>query len=317
MTGKHGRVARGRRATAGDELDNACQGRCTMTQNISSQDLRRGDVLLSLGVGRTSTAIRALAGGDYSHAALWSGDGVIEATTPCVQEHGLESSLGKHPREYVDAFRYLSMPVGSAELVVTAARQSIDVAYSYGDLFLCASLMAVASQLPRRGQLPLLKEVCEMFHVMQRDGARPGEHMTCTKLVVRSYAAAGLALHIRPTPPDRVDLRSLYGAAEELARDRISKDLALAADERDEWLALQAELRAQCAALDPPDAASRGDVPKGPLRGWDGRTPVQAVGEWRSQLVTPYNLQQSPDLAPIGRLYAASGARPQPGTPAR
>ncbi len=288
-----------------------------MTRMVLPGDLQPGDVLLSLGIGKTSTAIRMLAGGDYSHAALWSGERVIEATTPRVQEHTLEESLKNHPREYVDVFRYEAIPPGKAAVVVSTARESVDTAYSYGDLFLCASLMAVASRMPRRGQIPFLKDACEFFHFMKLDRPPLGEHMTCTKLVVVAYNAAGLALHIQPVPVDRVDVRSLVDAAGELARDSVSKDMALDGDQKEEWLAFQAELRIKCAQLGAEDDVLDSAEPKGPLRGWDGRTPVRAVGEWRSSLITPCNLAQSPDLISIGRLYSAPGAQTQPGTPAR
>ncbi len=293
-----------------------------MTTSISTRRLEPGDILLSLGISKTSIAIRALDGGDYSHAALWTGAAVIESTTPCVQELALDDSLGRHPREYIDAYRYKTMDRAKASIVVNSARAYVGRAYAYGDLFLCASLMALATGVPKRGQVRLLKEACEFFHFMTLDHPTAGEHVTCTQLVVRAYDEAGLPLHILPTgPDDRIDFGSIVAAVGELARESVSKDISpneLAEAEREEWLALQAALRAKCAALDS-TAISAGDVPKGPLRLWDGRSPVTAKGQWRSNLVTPRNLQKSCDLDLVGRLYSAEGAARslQPGTPAR
>jgi hypothetical protein len=277
--------------------------------------LQPGDVLLSLGIGKTSAAIKALDGGKYSHAALWTGAAVIESTTPCVHEHSLEESLEKHPREYVDAYRYRgAIDAGALGRVIDAARTYVDRAYSYGDLVLCASLMAIASTLPKRGQVKLLKEACEFAHFMTRDRPRDGEHVTCTQLVVRSYSAAGLSIQIEPRGAERVDVVAIVGAAGELAASKGVED-AIGAEELEEWRGMQAALQAKCAELNVD--VSEG-IAKGPLRRWDGHSPVRAEGEWRSNLVTPRNLEESFEFQ--CRIFPSGGAGAvidHRGTPAR
>jgi hypothetical protein len=266
-----------------------------MNDQDFARHLRPGDVLLSLGTGTTSEAIRMLDGGEYSHAALWTGSTVIESTTPCVMERTFAKSLADHDRAYVRAYRHRKCHGERAALVISGAREYVDRTYSYGDLFLCASLMAVASYLPTKAQLSFLKQACEVAHFLSEDRARDGEHVTCTQLVVRAYAFAGLSLRIQPTGAVRFGAKQVLGAVGELAASKDDGDEALA-----EWIALQDALRAKCVEL---TGAPGADVEKGPLKRWDKVSPVEAENEWRSNLVTPRNLQSSVDLEFVGEIY--------------
>ena len=260
--------------------------------------LRPGDVLLSLGIGNTSTAIQALDGGDYSHAGLWTGQGVLESTMPVVVEHTLSESLRAHPRAHVRAFRHPRCMGAVAEEVVRSARTYVARKYPCGDLFLCAALIAVASRFPGRSQLRVLQGVCETLHLLRADKASDEEHVTCTQLVVRAYSLGGLPLHILPRGGERIDGRAIAGAAMELLASKDAGDGQ--DDELAAWAALQADAAALCRAW---EGAPPGDE-KGALTGWDG--PVLAEGQWRANLVTPRNLQESPDLQFVGEVFRST-----------
>lgn len=280
--------------------------------------LRPGDVLLSLGVGKTSLAIKTFDGGRYSHAALWTGEGVIESTTPRVREGLLADSLREHPRQVVDAYRHRSLSADEALAVVARAREYVGRAYSYGDLFLCASLMAIAANFPPKGQVSFLRDACEFLHFMALDRPADGELVTCTQLVVRAFARAGVSIRVQPRAAERVDVAALVGAARDLAVDakRGAADRSfLSKAERDEWLAMQADLRRKCEELTGPSPTD--DDVKGPLARWDGRAAVRAQGEWRANLVMPRYLETSPDLELVATIYPAAGPGAPPGTPAR
>jgi len=289
-------------------------------------DLQPGDVMLSLGTGKISAAIQALDGGDYSHAAIWTGDRVIESTTPCVRERSLAESLREHPREYVDVYRHKSMSPGAASAVVTSARQYVDRTYSYGDLFLCASLISIAGAFPDKKQARFLKEACEFLHFLSLNRPPNGAHVTCTQLVVQAFSSSGLPIRIYPRGGVQFDLRAVVGGVEELAWGDTKKEIAddgLSEEEQREWLAFQIALHEKCAELCAPEVTASlvtEDGVKGPLARWDGRSAVRAEGEWRSNLVTPRNLQTSPDLEFFTRVYPGPSGEPtlpQPGTPER
>src|SRR5260370_33801194 len=128
---------------------------------IPPQSLQAGDLLLSLGKGNLSEAIRALDGGRYSHAALWTGRGVIESTLPRVVEHDLAASLSQHPREYVDAYRFRA-PFDVAEVLRTA-RSYLERPYARGDLLLGALVITTSTLLPKHEwRLRFLVGACQL-----------------------------------------------------------------------------------------------------------------------------------------------------------
>jgi hypothetical protein len=265
-----------------------------------------GDILLSLGVGPASTAIRMLDGGQHSHAALWTGQAIIESTMPEVVEHPLKVSLEKHERQHVVVYRHAKCDAAAAVRVVEQARRYIGRSYSLGDLFLCASIMAAVSGAPGRLQLPVLRQVCELLHGLRADLAREGEHVTCTQLVVRAYSSAGLPILVLPGIGGQLHLGATAVAALDLARSKGPQDAGavgatpdLTPDERAEWARMQQSASDALDALGGPLVAG---AVKGPLAGWDLRAPVRAEGEWRANLVTPRYLAESPDLSEIGEI---------------
>jgi hypothetical protein len=313
-----------------------------MTAAIQQPDLHPGDVLLSLGDGRTSDAIRQFDGGRYSHAALWTGDGVIESTTPRVVEHSLDRSLSDHPRRYVDVFRCAALDAPQRSSVVTAARTYADRRYAYEHLALGALVIATSAWLPsEEHQLRWLMQACDIHQFLKLDRATAGQLVTCTELVARAYAEAGAALQIRPTPAGRFDLGAFFAGAAALVQGakRGPSESWQEPVAGDEWQELRALVRARYAELaraapSAPGSVTRGiegapsepplerqiravvrakyfeltgvDLPESdaaPAERTRGLDVVYFAGKnWSASLVTPRYLEMSPTLARVGRL---------------
>lgn len=287
---------------------------------MSTDFLEPGDVLLSLGIGGPSDVIQRLDGGKYSHAAVWSGEKVIESTTPRVIERSLTTSLSNHPRVRVDAYRYKTAAKEKRRVVVSVARDYVDRPYPRGDLVLCGVLLAITSIVPKASQLKLLREACNLVNAMRVDRPRKGEQVTCTQLVVRAYFVAGLPIRIQPRGPAQTDLYTFLRGVGELARTKDAADTDGLDDDELELLALRNALRVGLADLvdagaQPPvghpnrEKAAPGDEKAIP-RNWNGDSPLMSEGEWRSALVTPLNLQESPNLECVGQVFPADGEGP-------
>lgn len=264
--------------------------------------LEPGDVLLSLGQGNVSAAIQALDGGKYSHAAIWSGECVIESTTPRVVEHSLQTSLGAHPRRYIDVYRHRRASARAAT-AVERARESLGNAYGRGDLVLLALLLSTSKWVPSRpAQLSFLLQGCRLNQFVKGALHAESRLVTCAGLVARSYLAAEIPLRVRVSTVGRVDAKLLGLGALEFALD--AKRSEVAQLER-EWQELQRQLAVlfageltQCSVSAPLGTSL--DVTRSAKT-----SAVLAVGaEWSANLVTPRQLEKSPDLRFCGRLYA-------------
>jgi hypothetical protein len=284
---------------------------------MTTDFLEPGDVLLSLGVGGPSEVIQKLDGGKYSHAAVWSGLKVIESTTPRVIERSLTTSLSDHPRVRVDAYRYMKAAKEAREVVVSVARTYVDRPYPRGDLVLCGVLLAITSIVPKPAQLPILRDACNLINAMRLDRPRKGEQVTCTQLVVRAYSVAGLPIRIQPKGPAHTDLYTFFRGVGELAQAKDAEGTEGLDADGFEAVALRNSLRAGLAELvaigpDSQNGNRKGVAPdeKAIPRDWVGAFPLLSEGEWRSALVTPFNLQESPDLEFVGPVFPTDDGGP-------
>ena len=101
---------------------------------LTIQDLQPSDILLSKGDGLVSNLITQLDGGKYSHGALWSGAGVIQATGEGISESKIAGTHG--------VYRYPDLPKKVAEDIVTIARAQVNERYAYGELLMLGALFA-------------------------------------------------------------------------------------------------------------------------------------------------------------------------------
>jgi hypothetical protein len=311
-----------------------------MSLPIRQSDLCAGDVFLSLGEGKTSEAIRQFDGGRYSHAALWTGESVIESTTPRVIEHSLEQSLAAHPREYVDVFRRAGLEHEQRSSIVVEARRYTDRRYAFEHLALGVLVIATSTWLPNEeSQLKWLTQVCDIHRFLKLDRTTPGQVVTCTELVARAYADAGVAIRVRPMPAGTFAMTALLAGAAELAQGAKGGEALEETLPGDEWHELRALVRARyaeiamAAPIAPKAVIVRGvaavstepslayqiravvrakyveltgvEIPESaeqPVRGPDD-VAYLAGKNWSASLVTPRYLENSPDLTHVGRLH--------------
>ena len=180
---------------------------------IYRSDLRPGDVLLSSGKEFLSSLIKALAGGFYSHSAVWDGEKVVDATKRGIVLNKLEDDI--KAQWYIDAYRWHSKPPGSQELggggypyqPVTDEADGIAKAgykFAYDELVM-AGLVVAASRL---APTPMLKQwahqiATELEGWIHTHITGPGKKtMMCTGVVCNSFWKA------KTSPRYAIDLAS-------------------------------------------------------------------------------------------------------------
>jgi len=296
---------------------------------ITDKDLRPDDVLLSCGQDPISMVIRKLAGGSYSHAAVWNGTEVVEATDKGVVGRSLTHDVKK--QWYNDAYRWQPQPAnghvfGDATYPYQPVTTQVDalagagIKFAYDELLLAAVVIA-ASKAPRN---PLLKiaarlvaaEVAAWIHKNITSGGK--RSMMCTEVVSTSFWKAipnpQYAIKIwigsaRSNLLARARAAAAYKGTAQLAAQR-----AVAATTRQRVIVRQVpsdyeDLQQECAAFVWKAAQGRSWrpsvvlVPPPPRPGASGRILV-SVGTPGVPLafVTPRDFEKSPSLEFVGRL---------------
>lgn len=172
-----------------------------MSNPVSPNQLQPGDVLLYRGNGFISNMIRLFDGSQYSHAAFYNGQNVVEAIASGIAERSLATSVEATP---VDVYRFIStdghklgdagfgvQPVldTSAGFVAKADR------YAYEQILLLAAL-AGSRRIPVVSDIPflhwilrnILDNAAEVLAKIVADGKEP---MICSELVYRCYTESG------------------------------------------------------------------------------------------------------------------------------
>jgi hypothetical protein len=277
-------------------------------------------VLLSRGIGDLSDLICSVDGGSYSHAALWDGEHVVEATLGGIHANPLAHSL--QALQYVDVYRYhrdehwLGECAWPAEPVVAHARTFIGAKYAYADLLMAA----VVISLGRRTSIPAMKLALRRF------GAQAGNYlasklfpalnassdakdaMVCTEVVAAAY------YHAPSIPVHRYALEVLVrgrSANEGLGAVPRSEQATLEA----EYLELSLQWRTYLRAGAPDlardvDAAEEASCQEGLFGLTDDR--IVRAGDRALPLscVTPRDLETSPSLKCLGRIPQPSRRGP-------
>ena len=243
-----------------------------MRDKVLPNQLQPGDVLLYHGTGFISDMIRLFDGSDYSHAALFNGQNVVEAIASGITARSLTESVAE--AKYVDVYRFISgdgqHKLGEAgypaQPILDTAAQFVAKAdrYAYEQIVLLAAL-AGTRRIPVVSDIPFLRWILRNIldnaaDVINKIIAAGKEPMICSELVYRCYTESGpqydliirgadtLAMRARSIPP-------LGGSAAAAAAGGQSHDAA----------AIQAEL---------------------------------------DDFVTPRDLRDSPDLYKVGTLQA-------------
>ena len=273
---------------------------------LEASELKPADILLSAGEGVVSRVIMRCDGGSYSHAALWSGTGVIEATSNGVCETELYQTF--------DVYRVTALDSGVGAKIVEAARASVGRRYAYTEMLLLGLLFSVGLRPSRPLFTEAVARLGSKAEFLKRWLAKlqgsKAEPRVCSELVAASYADANAPLIIlergeRPQLAQSRDqawsLEAAAGSASQLEEPAPSDELR--------------ELSRACrdifgVASESADATGYEGV-RTLLGGNLGRN---SQGQPIS-LVTPGDLQFSKSLVFVGRVEAAIAAAPEGPSP--
>ena len=165
-------------------------------KKISLKDLKKGDVLLCKGKGWLSDLIELFDGGTYSHAAIFDGKQVVQATL-----HGVvrESINSLKEELFVDVYRFdkdnhsLGDKGWPSEPVIKEADKiaSEGLKYATDHLFLLA-ILALTRKIPlsdieKKIVRVVLDHATELLFKAMDKGKTP---MVCSEVVYRSFKQA-------------------------------------------------------------------------------------------------------------------------------
>jgi hypothetical protein len=255
---------------------------------LAQSSLQCADVLLSRGTNNIADCIVAADGGSYSHAALWTGETVVEATLDGIREGA--------PPAGRDVYRYRGEDGAPLDPVIAAqiaahARRGVGGVYATHELLLLGTIVALGLS-PRRSLVHVALDALgtrgHRLEAWLRDLDSSRKPLICTELVSaafydapsdRAYALRIVPNGARPLPPAVTRSRSLRAGHEEA----LPPDQAQAID----------DVRASCRAL--LDLSNARDSPTERKVLW-GSLALEAGNDRRLGAVTPGDLQFSPSL---------------------
>ncbi len=171
----------------------------THNRKIDMSEVKAGDVLLSYGDDWISWAIRLLDGGDYSHAALFDGNKIVEAGLRGVVMTPLEKEVSA--QKYVDVYRFksdsgspFSFPDWPVEPVIQKAHYYFDkkTTYANNQLFLLGFLL-VFKKFPINHVKKAALRTCLILVLKLYKKITQGKEtksVVCSELVYRSFYEA-------------------------------------------------------------------------------------------------------------------------------
>lgn len=276
---------------------------------LARADLRPADVLLSRGETDIANLIVAADRGSFSHAALWTGDTIIEAT----MKGGVEEHAPKG-RRYVYRYRDVhaespeaeALSPAQAAVVIERARDQVNNAYATTEIHLLAVVFQKwwPTGRPRRSLAGALLEALggstasKLRDWVQSVYVRSAPRI-CSELVALAFFQEGPALYTvalaRRPPPPADEVRVLPD------RTAPSSDPELdTVEQSKEFEDLEVNVSGVLAQSNPPateDAAPPDALPRGML--W-GDLAYDLDTELPVGVVTPGDLQFSPSLYFVG-----------------
>jgi hypothetical protein len=255
---------------------------------IETSALQAGDVLLSYGDGTISDIIRLIDGGHYSHGAVFDGTKIVEAGLRGVVPTPLEAEIKE--QKYVDAYRFHSDqgdPLGSpgwpADPVTQRAQDYLNqgTTYANNQLYLVGVLILLKRTFTRVEKATLQAVLKEVFDLYKRihDGGET-KSVVCSELVYRSFYEA------KPEHRYALTIRDTFGPLQAGPRplDFPTPVASRAAD-----YALDAEYQDMLTEF---ETLARQIHP----------APLTANSVIAAEMVSPHDLERSPNLQLIGRL---------------
>lgn len=274
---------------------------------IRPGQLEPGDVLLSRGCDELAMLIARLDGSLYSHAAIWTAEGVVEAVSDGILCNPLSKSLEQHPRGFMHVYRPTRPRATNASVAEVAALLATNSpSYAWGDLLLVslvAWLINPRSVDPARKETWKIKtanalralrafleqNMPEIQGILSSLDFDTQGCMTCSQLIATAFAHAEQPLRLTISGD-----RALRGEG------------ALRGAPSDELTALRSEIRRLSAPLLGTQIRERAtEVRHDPFR---DRVVLATNGPegYPPHLVTPRDVFSSPDLVPVGRLDLAA-----------
>lgn len=157
---------------------------------LSESDLQIADILLSTGSATVSRVIRGATGSNYSHAAIYIGNGnIIEAVGDGVQLKSLKRAMTDD--SLVSVYRHSNLSSGQGQKAVAYARLQVgkpyDSAGAAGGGLTSGRGIVIAVFLG-----PLLAGIGFAADIRNRNN--PEAAFYCSELVALSFAHAGVSL---------------------------------------------------------------------------------------------------------------------------
>ena len=222
---------------------------------INRSHLRPGDVLLSSGKGFRSSLIKALAGGFYSHAAVWNGEKVVDATEDGIVHNKLQDDISA--QWYIDAYRWHSPPPGNQVLgggdypyrpVTDEADRIVreETKFAYDELVMAALVVAATRLAPTEVLRKWTRRIMGGLDVwIHKHITGKKKTMMCTGVVCNSFGKA----KPRPRYAIKIEsddtLRSLKEVIElrspsddEVLQQQVARMLVSAAEADDEFISV-------------------------------------------------------------------------------
>ena len=255
---------------------------------IETGALQAGDVLLSFGDGTISDVIRLIDGGHYSHGAVFDGVEIVEAGLRGVVKTPLDAEIQE--QKYVDVYRFhsdqgdpLASPGWPADPIVKRAHDYLDKGTRYADnqLYLVGVLILLKRTLTRVEKATLQAVLKEVFDLYKRihDGGET-RSVVCSELVYRSFYEAEPERRYALTIKDTFGPLQAGSQPLDFPSPVASQDAAYALDA--EYQAMLKEFEARFRQVNP--------------------LPLTASSDIAAEMVSPHDLERSPNLKLIGRL---------------
>ncbi len=280
-------------------------------RTLALEDLRPADILLSRGDTDISNAIVAADGGSYSHAAMWSGRGVIETALAGTGEHPFKGDR--------DVYRHRSMVASAGDAIVAAARGQLGQEYAYSELLLLGILFALGLR-PCRPLCSVALDVlggpsAKKLEEWLERGAREPAGRVCTELVAVSYRSPAEGKYtLRVLPREHRPVLAHESAlgdegagadADAAAAHATSASCANLLARHGLPIALPIQGAAGHGTMGgwPTDSASVWDAPVFAVKKFfAGTVAVDAITGVGLGVVTPADFQFSPSLEYVGRV---------------
>jgi hypothetical protein len=275
---------------------------------LNPGDVKDGDVLLSCGWGKLSKTICLLDGGNYSHSAICAGADVnsmplvIEATKKGVVANQLKDEIAV--QKYVDVYRFKADTGDTFESPEWPPKPVVDKAiyykdrgtqYAYNQLFLMGMLVLMRKvPVGKLGQARLRYWLAKFIKHFKDNSTSSKENVICSELIYRCFYEANAepkgkyGLTISGTiSPDGHLIKALAPGANPPNMGFDQETTALFQEAAKVLLKIRPDLQ---------ETFRHASKPGNSFSIRSANPNVCA------DMVTPCDLQKSPNLKPVGRL---------------